>query len=332
MRKYKLIIAITLVFTLLGASFAYAETSNNFKDLKDTNWAYKYVDKLVKKGGIKGYPDNTFRPTGTITNAEFLKTVVGATLGECKATDKHWASGYMQKALEEGIIRDGELAREKWDNPITRQKMAVVIARTCEYVLKEDIACTNRDEIKASIIDYEGLCEFCKDSIVDVYAKGIITGYPDGTFGGSKTATRAEASTMIVKMLESSERTEWKPIKIETGNVKDIVKNASSFVNSGDGSINQALKDSTTYTIAPSAAPYNLSLGERNGVKWINATGLGLQYLMKDGMIVELMSATPQPDGSSQADYDTDITKIDYIVSVVPSQKTMLLIPNPFKR
>jgi hypothetical protein len=42
--------------------------------------------------------------------------------------------------------------------------------------------------------------------VAQVYTKGIVTGYPDGSFGGNRQATRAEASTMVVRLIENSHR------------------------------------------------------------------------------------------------------------------------------
>lgn len=80
-----------------------------------------------------------------------------------------------------------------------------------------------------------------------------------------------------------------------------------------------------------------MTLHENRGTTWIdikNATGdadLGKMYLMKDGNIVESMQLSPRTDGSRTAIYNSDITKMDYIVSLDTINYTMLLIINPFK-
>lgn len=44
-----------------------------FKDLPTQHWAYKYVAKLAIKGMISGYGDFTFRPDGTVSEADLRR-------------------------------------------------------------------------------------------------------------------------------------------------------------------------------------------------------------------------------------------------------------------
>ena len=49
------------------------QRSNKAKDFTDVTpkyWAYDYIMKLADNGIVRGYPDNTFRPTKEITRAE----------------------------------------------------------------------------------------------------------------------------------------------------------------------------------------------------------------------------------------------------------------------
>ncbi|WP_457559027.1 S-layer homology domain-containing protein [Candidatus Harpocratesius sp.] len=50
-----------------------------FKDVKSKSWYFKYVGTALEKGIVKGYEDNTFRPGGIVTRAEFLKMAILAT-------------------------------------------------------------------------------------------------------------------------------------------------------------------------------------------------------------------------------------------------------------
>jgi len=88
--------------------------------------------------------------------------------------------------------------------------MALFIDRTLKNVLREQFGALSVQTIQGSIEDFSSIGFMYRDSVIDVYGKGIITGYPDGTFGGERTATRAEAATMLVRMLEPSQRIPWK--------------------------------------------------------------------------------------------------------------------------
>lgn len=45
-------------------------TAVNFKDVDLKRWSYKYIEKMVQNGIMKGYENNTFRPNSNITRAE----------------------------------------------------------------------------------------------------------------------------------------------------------------------------------------------------------------------------------------------------------------------
>jgi hypothetical protein len=54
----------------------------------------------------------------------------------------------------------------------------------------------------SKITDYNSIPESYRPYVAQTYAKGIVTGYTDGSFGGSKQATRAEAATMVVRLID----------------------------------------------------------------------------------------------------------------------------------
>lgn len=57
----------------------------------------------------------------------------------------------------------------------------------------------NRNEAEANLKDIDG--HWAKDVIIGLYGKGIISGYPDGTFRPDDTVTRAEFAAMMAKNL-----------------------------------------------------------------------------------------------------------------------------------
>ncbi len=71
--KIRTIISI-MMFTLLF-SFSFAK---QFSDVPKNHWAYEYVDKLSNDEIINGFEDGSFRPSGTLIKAQFIKLVVSA--------------------------------------------------------------------------------------------------------------------------------------------------------------------------------------------------------------------------------------------------------------
>ena len=110
----------------------------------------------------------------------------------------------MDKAVDCGLIDD---AAGKdvlvWDKPVTRLEMARIVHTAVRVLLNEpDEASVATGE---PLTDLSG-CAVCLPHIEQLYAKGIIAGRPDRTFGGSELLTRAEACAVAVRMEDKSRR------------------------------------------------------------------------------------------------------------------------------
>lgn len=176
---------------------------NKFKDVNASDWFINTVSKLVGLGGIDGYPDGTFRPDATITRGEFTKLLV-STLGykNVPKTCTHWASGYVSKAEEIGLVDKNEL--RYLDSPISRNEIAKMCANALDFL--GETHDTDRNVYRTQIKDFNSIPVKYQNYVIKAYAKGIITGYPDGTFKGSNGLTRAEASTVVIRVIDKSER------------------------------------------------------------------------------------------------------------------------------
>lgn len=208
MRKIIMVfIASVLLISLpINVMAGEANFTQRFSDINMTEWFYSYVKTLVEKGYINGYTDGTFKPNNNITVSEFTKILVVA-LGYETDTPKgnYWAEGYLNKAKELGIIKDGEF--ENYDRYITRGEMARMIVRAGEINsrLSLDIP-DNYINYSTLITDYSTLDFSSQDIALKAFVSGIITGLPDGSFSFGKNATRAEASTILVRFLEKDQR------------------------------------------------------------------------------------------------------------------------------
>jgi len=169
-----------------------------FPDLSN-HWALEYIANLTNKGAINGYTDGTFKPNGSITRAEFTKIMI-TSLGSDPGNSSvgHWATNYLSEAIENGYIKEKEF--ENVNKAITRAEIARMISRAMDEEPQ------NIDELKKQITDYNQIVAEYKNHVAKVYAAGIIQGYPDGSFKSNGTATRAEASAMLVRFLEPDKR------------------------------------------------------------------------------------------------------------------------------
>jgi hypothetical protein len=164
------------------------------------HWAHDCIVALLQHGIIHGYPDGTIRPDNYITRAEAAVLAANAlNLGETAGAPSYadailpWAQGYILSTTGKGIFEGYPGNVFKPENYITREEMAAALMRAFGKKAQEDVrlAFRDKDDIGA------WAAEYVKAGIYN----DIITGYPDNTFKPKAQVTRAEAFTMICKLL-----------------------------------------------------------------------------------------------------------------------------------
>lgn len=179
---------------------AYNEKSKSkLADIKN-HWAEKNIIDFVNKGYIDGYPNNTFKPDGSITRAEFVKLtnkVFGYTEKGTEnfkdVSPSHWFYNDIIVAMKAGYI-DGKSATVfDPDAPITRQEVAK-IATTIKN--NKD---TNLDKI-AKFADGNQVEDWAKPYVEGAIEAGYIEGLPGNKISPKGKTTRAEAVVILSRM------------------------------------------------------------------------------------------------------------------------------------
>lgn len=174
------------------------------------HWAAEAVGRLAEAGIISGYPDGTFGPDRQITRAEVTAIMVkllGLEPGkesELKFKDNAaipaWAKGAVAAAVKEGIIKgypqpDGSLTFGA-GRQLSRAEMAAMAAG----VLEKKLGSLAPAELKFT--DAAAIPAWAKSRVGIAVAKGIVSGYPDGTFKAANKITRAETAVIVLRLLE----------------------------------------------------------------------------------------------------------------------------------
>lgn len=194
---------ILLLFTssvgwMLSSDIVFAEKNDSFADVFPTHWAIKFIDSLKSSNIVSGYPDGTFKPNNNVKVNEFIAMAVKSQGYWLEPILGDWAKPYIDKALELNIITQGQF--KDYSANITRQSMAVITMNTIG--LTEEKPSTEYDQYVANQIrDYDTICGLCAQSVLDAYKTGITTGFSDKTFRPSSYSTRAEATTLISKII-----------------------------------------------------------------------------------------------------------------------------------
>ena len=159
------------------------------------HWAQTEIDTLLEKGVVRGYEDGSFRPDAPITRAEFVALLnraagiqpSGVSNSFTDVDSRDWFAGDAGLAAAIGTITGFEDGTFRPANPITRQEVAVILARALGLDSVEHPAFS----------DAKTIAPWAESAVAAVASAGFMKGYPDGTFGAVRSVTRAEAATLI---------------------------------------------------------------------------------------------------------------------------------------
>lgn len=114
----------------------------------------------------------------------------------------HWAAGYIQVATSQGYFNGYADHTFRPDAPVTRGELASVLAR----FVKVD----NAPAVNGHFTDLNG--NWAANAIEALYRNNLLSGYPDGKFRPNNQITRAEAVTLINRVLYRGPLTGLDPV------------------------------------------------------------------------------------------------------------------------
>ena len=179
----------------------------NFVDMADYMWAKEAVYALFEKGVISGVSSDRFAPSKLVTREEFIKMFIGAIYGDVSDSKEvfvdvpagSWYEKYVASAYNKNIINGVSDNVFGVGLNITRQDIATIIYRANPQLF-------NIDSNSSETADADLVSDYAKISVNSLLAKGIITGYLDGSFKPLSYATRAETAVIIYRYLALVER------------------------------------------------------------------------------------------------------------------------------
>ena len=202
----------------------------NAKVEKDTVFTYTYAKKSSSGGGggggsrkptvtipddvptglngddhyayIVGYPDSTVRPQNGITRAEVATIFFRLLTDETRNANSTKSNSYSDVAAGAwynhavstlsamGIVKGDSHGKFNPNAPITRAEFAAIAARF-------------DDKANTTAVDFSDIAShWAKDEISAAANNGWINGYTDGTFRPNNKITRAEAMTLVNRVLK----------------------------------------------------------------------------------------------------------------------------------
>ncbi len=173
----------------------------------NSGWSKESIDFLAARGVVNGVGNHKFAPLQNITRAEFVKIMV-AVAGEqfdksvsgSSFTDvdpEKWYAPYIERAYSAGMVNGVGHGRFAPDENITRQDMAVLIARLADK-LGYTLPVLNEEIVFA---DHTNISDYAREAAKAVQQAGIIQGRPGFIFAPKATATREECAAMITTLI-----------------------------------------------------------------------------------------------------------------------------------
>ncbi len=181
----KKIVSLVLCISMI-MSLCLCVNAAGFSDLAANHWAYNDIDTLVKEGTINGYTDGTFKPSKTVTRAEFAKMIgkwsVQSPIVYTDISSNHWAYDYI---MWSGLDPVGTAIRP--DEEIKRSEVITLIWKRNGSPEHNGAPSVITSQSKN------------KDAASWAYTIGLMKGDDGLNLRLDSPLTRAEAATLIIR-------------------------------------------------------------------------------------------------------------------------------------
>ncbi len=198
------------------------EVTRTYADVPEDHWAHRAIASLSAKLVATGTPAGTFEPNRAITRAEFLAMLArwlnlpdGAAGGAfADVPDDAWYAPAVGAARAAGIVTGDSAGRFRPDRAITREEMAVLLARAFEYENRRSgsdggegspLDTETGQPAQERYTDGERISAWARDAVARLTASGVVRGRPDGRFAPHEAASRAEAVQALYNLAETAE-------------------------------------------------------------------------------------------------------------------------------
>ncbi|OKL36401.1 S-layer homology domain-containing protein [Domibacillus mangrovi] len=187
-------LSVLLSFIIVFSLFVPFAQAASFKDVPHSHRFFDDIDFLSNAEIITGFPDGTFKPDQAVTRAQ-AAILIGKTFeldGTKRKTSfsdvntSNTASGYIESAVEEGIISGFPDGTFRPGQTVTRGQMAIILAKAFGLTDTADVDFADVSKTSAAY-----------PYIQLIVAAGITYGYEDGTFKPNNAVTRGQFAAFL---------------------------------------------------------------------------------------------------------------------------------------
>lgn len=195
-----------LVAPMVAPAPAMAQ-SGGFRDVPNGYWAEDFIEELVDRDVIAGFPDGTFRPDAPVTRAQysamlrkaFKKTKIRDKVRFVDVSSNYWAISAIDEAYEMGFLSGypGNIFRPEQNIP--REQVLVSLSSGLNYTATRSVS-----ETLAFYNDSVSISSYARNAIAAATEQKMVVNYPIlKTLNPTRVATRAEVAAFIYQALVS---------------------------------------------------------------------------------------------------------------------------------
>ena len=187
----------------------------SFVDVADDYWASPYIQALVSRDIMKGFPDNTFKPNSSINRAEFAallnrafqqKPTLSAPNFKDISTD-FWGFPAIQETTKTGFLRGYPGNTFKPTQPIPKVQVLVALASGLDLPTSK-----TPQTILQKYQDAAQIPKYATQKVSAATEAGIVVNYPNSQLlNPNKDVTRAEVAALIYQALVKAGKAEAIP-------------------------------------------------------------------------------------------------------------------------
>lgn len=176
----------------------YSDTLNEKENNVEDDWASDAIEYVISKGWMQGKANNLFAPKDNLTRAEFATIISRVMKLDKYSYDKtnysdvlnHWAEKAIQSVTAAGYMKGDGDGNFRPNDTIKREEVAKVLS-----LLNVDTG----GNVNLSFIDLDPVMWSYK-YVINVAQKGLLKGYPDGTFKPKNSITRQEIAVILARI------------------------------------------------------------------------------------------------------------------------------------
>lgn len=183
-----------------------------FRDIEN-HWAKDAINDMGARMAVEGIDKETFLPNRNITRAEFATFIVKSfglktenksnIFQDVSENDRY--SKYINVAAEYGIVGGYSNHLFKPESYITREEAMSIITRAINFTKLNDKVLDKDKNLKPlKFNDSSNISKFAKESVDFCISSGIVRGKTDKLIAPKDFITRAEATVIIQRILQTS--------------------------------------------------------------------------------------------------------------------------------